>query len=407
MKGAFNISNIYTLLWCIYYYQGATTTEASTIGRVSLMVALMISFYYLYLCLAKLWLPRLLKALNWLLLLFTLYGAYRLIPGTEVKMGGVTIARIDYLKNIYISILPIYTYYYFTVKGYIDKQWFMKWSIVFIGIAIYSFYGYQLKRYSEFFGFNDFSITNNTAYLFVAILPALVFYKRYPYVQYPLFFLVSAFTLFGVKRGALLILFMCLFFYIQKSRTRETSKANFFYFIIVAVFVIYGITELLHFYETNEYLQLRTEETIGGESSHRDELYSGVISYYFNQTNILCLFLGNGANATITIAGKNAHNDWLEILINQGFIGLCFFTYYWYVFFITCKKAYRKGKTDEMGLALIFVFIICFTKTLFSMSINDMNVFITSVLGFCLYNIEGSDNYYKTIRSNGKFISKD
>ena len=113
-----------------------------------------------------------------------------------------------------------------------------------------------------------------------------------------------------------------------------------------------------------------------------------VVSIFSDHANLLAFLFGNGANATITIVGKNAHNDWLEILINQGLVGGLLFAYFWYVFFRTCKIAYNRGKTDEIGLSLTIIFIICFTKTFFSMSITDMNIYMTSVLGYCLCRMQ-------------------
>lgn len=394
MKNRLSISNVYTILWCIYYFEGATTIEGSMLGRLSLMGALTISFYYFYLCLTKLKLPRFFKALNILTFMLFVYGAYRLIPGTEVKMGSTTIARFDYLKNILMSILPIYAYYYFAAKSYIDKKWLMRWSLIFTALAIYSFFGYSMKRFSTYTTFSDLGsldFTNNTAYLFVYILPILFFFRKQPFIQYVLFFGVAAFTFFGMKRGAIIIMVVCMMFYILKSRSQMSSPMKLLSIIIAMLFIAFGVSEFFSFYSQNDYFQLRTEGTMLGESSHRDELYSNLYAYYINQPNIVNILLGNGANATIAIVGKNAHNDWLEILINQGAIGFLIFLNYWYVFFLTCKKAYRNGKPDEIGLAIIAVFFICFFKTFFSMSINDMNIFITSALGFCLYNLEISN----------------
>ena len=394
MKDKLNTCNLYTLLWCIYYFEGATTTEGSMLGRLSLFGALAISFYCFYLCLTKLKLPRYFKGLNTLVFMLSVYGAYRLIPGTEVNMGFTTVARFDYLKNILMSILPIYAYYYFAAKGFVDRKWLMTWSLIFIALAIYSFFGYSMKRFSTYTTVSDLGsldFTNNTAYLFVNILPILFFFRKRPIIQYSLFFGVAAFTFFGMKRGAIIIMVVCLLFYMLKSRSKMSSRTKYLSLIISILFIAVGVNEFLSFYSQSDYFQLRTEETVMGESSHRDELYSTLFSYYFNQPSIVSILLGNGANATITIAGNPAHNDWLEILINQGALGFLIFLNYWYVFFLTCKKAYRKGKPDETGLALIAIFFICFFKSIFSMSINDMNIFITSALGFCLYNLEISN----------------
>ena len=394
----YNISNLYTLLWCIYYFQGATTTDGSLLGQISLFAVLSISLCCMFHCLANFKLPLFFKALHFLLIMFSIYGIYRLIPGTEIFLGKVAVPRHEYLKNILISLLPIYTYYYFTIKGYITEEWFRRWSWIFVGIAIYSFFSYSLKRFSteiEIDEVSDFDFTNNTAYIFLSILPALVFYRRYPFIQYLLFFLISTFVLFALKRGAIIIMLICLLFYFRKTKLKISAKAKFYYRVFVLLLVLIGVIGLYFFIKNNNFIIERYNDTVSGDSSGRDMLFSKLILYFFDQisifsdhANLLAFLFGNGANATITIVGKNAHNDWLEILINQGLVGGLLFAYFWYVFFRTCKIAYNRGKTDEIGLSLTIIFITCFTKTFFSMSITDMNIYMTSVLGYCLCRMQ-------------------
>jgi hypothetical protein len=92
-------------------------------------------------------------------------------------------------------------------------------------------------------------------------------------------------------------------------------------------------------------------------------------------------FFGSGANATLSISSLYAHNDWLEIAINQGVFGLIIYFFYWIMFFRECSS---KSYTPYARLAMQLLFIIYFMKTFFSMSYNDMTVGATLVLGYCL-----------------------
>lgn len=71
----------------------------------------------------------------------------------------------------------------------------------------------------------------------------------------------------------------------------------------------------------SDYFNHRIEQTLEGDSSNRDVIYGGLIIHFLDETNALKLFLGNGAQATLKIHGGFAHNDWLELLINNGIIG--------------------------------------------------------------------------------------
>ena len=56
-----------------------------------------------------------------------------------------------------------------------------------------------------------------------------------------------------------------------------------------------------------------------GGSSGRDELLTNSLDYYLNNESIIQQIFGLGANGTLSVAGNGAHNDWVELLVNQGF----------------------------------------------------------------------------------------
>ena len=129
------------------------------------------------------------------------------------------------------------------------------------------------------------------------------------------------------------------------------------------------------------YFQKRLEDSFEGNSSGRDKIYSAMLSFFWNETTPLQFLFGSGANATLRVARVYAHNDWLEIAVNQGLLGLMIYMIYFLIFF---KTVLSKRNNSSAKLALQLVFIICFMKTLFSMSYNDMNIGTTFVLGYCL-----------------------
>ena len=95
--------------------------------------------------------------------------------------------------------------------------------------------------------------------------------------------------------------------------------------------------------------------------------------------------LGSGANATINIAGNYAHNDWLEIAVNNGLIGIVIYVVYWISLFKTCRNAKLYPK---YYLILTTFIIIVFMETLFSMSYNSQPIYITSVLAWVLASLQ-------------------
>ena len=96
---------------------------------------------------------------------------------------------------------------------------------------------------------------------------------------------------------------------------------------------------------------------------------------------MLKTLIGNGAWATTKITWTAAHNDWLEILIDMGIMGVCFYVYYWYIFGKTILKS-QLPSLSRFGIMLVFLNM--FFKTIFSMSFTDMTFFHAIMLGLCL-----------------------
>ena len=82
---------------------------------------------------------------------------------------------------------------------------------------------------------------------------------------------------------------------------------------------------------TNEYFAYKMTEATDGASG-REDSYTFIWNYFLNKLdsgNYLNCIFGEGANASVRITGNYAHNDWLEILTNQGIFGIIIYSIYW------------------------------------------------------------------------------
>ena len=139
-----------------------------------------------------------------------------------------------------------------------------------------------------------------------------------------------------------------------------------------------------HEMTTSDYMMKRIDDTLAGNSSGRDNLYSFFWKYFTEQADFKHYLIGRGANGTLEIYYNYAHNDWLEIAVNQGILGVVVYAFYWLCFYKTWKHATNiDAKTILALTALIF-----FAKTMFSMSYNDMSYVSTSVLGYALATLK-------------------
>jgi len=298
--------------------------------------------------------PQYIKGLNILIILFSIYGFF-LIFNTEhltVKMIGVEVSKTTFLKNIYLSLLPIYAFYYFSKKKQLHIGLMQFWSIVFLVIAVVNFF-------------------------------ALILFNKKRVFQYLYLAICVVFIVIGMKRGAILASVIGIVWYLLFSFKRTNVKSRWGYVIFAIIVFIVGRFFISYMIETSDYFNLRIAQTVSNDNSGRSGLYSMFYEHFIHETNILRLLFGNGASATLIIGDNYAHNDWLEIAINHGVIGLIVYAYYWVCFF----RTWRKSKNyDEAYLAIGMIMIVYFAMSFYSMSYDGMSRGATMVLGYFLAN---------------------
>ena len=357
--------------------------SGTIISQGTLAVFLFLSAYYTLLCIKDIHIaPNYIKRLLSLVILFTIYGIlYYMSDRTYVITQGLAFTKVSkllYLKNIFISILPIFSFFYFGTKGWISESWIRRISIILIALSIFMFI---YRNYSFAIGdeYGRTEMTNNYGYNFVAIIPLLCFWKKNPIIQLGLTLLILVFIIISMKRGAILTGAICtLFFFV--SIFRSSSSWGKISLILLLAITFYLTSPIISKYIANsEYYQYRIEETLDGNSSNRNTMYSKAINHIFNESSLTQFFFGSGADSSIGILSNYTHNDWLEIGINQGLLGVIIYLLYFVSFYKLWRTDIEKGSLrDSLGLCLI----ICFMTTLFSMSYNSMFIPICICIGY-------------------------
>lgn len=392
-----NPFSFYLILWSTYLLQGLLYKEGSLLSQLLFLLIVSISIKHFITLINTHRKPALLTGLGVMLLLFTVYGVVLIIiNGFSVKFAHVELSSIDYLKGYFLSILPVFSGYYYTKRGFVDLELLKKWIPFFLIIGVLVYYRAETERIAMLLenGKIEESITNNAGYFILAILPcSLVYYKR-PVFQYMVVLFCVIFVLMSMKRGAIAIASVVLCFMIFTEFLRGSTKRKTVILIggmLVIYIVLYYIS---HYLIQNDYFIGRFEETLDGNTSGRDVLYSTLVSHIKNEMTVLDFFIGEGAMATVKIMGIYAHNDWLEIFVCHGVFGVSLFLYYWRSFLLTClnKKFHVLSRMTLMSYLIMY-----FMKTFFSMSIGDMTVFAGLMIGFALAN--GFETDTKTMES--------
>ena len=383
-----NRCDMFLVAWVLYYLQGIVYPEGGAISITLLGLNLLVSAN----CAIKVlqWRdnPVYFKGFNMLMLLFTIYGFALIISSPSTlyyPLSGKAMPSYNYIKSIYLSLLPIYPFYYYTKKGYLTAERLRIWGLIFLASVTMSYFRMQREALAQLVeeGSSDEEVTNNMGYLFISILPMLVIYRKKPLLQFAIFAFVMAFLIMGMKRGAIAIGFVSAIYFMWQLIKKSSGRVRFMFIFLSVAICVSVVYFFIHEMATSDYMQHRIESTLEGNTSDRDNLYQYFWNYFVNDANPIQFLFGRGANGTLEIYYNYAHNDWLEIAVNQGLLGLVVYALYYLGFYKTWKCAIN---TDAKTILALMLFIF-FAKTLFSMSYADMTFVATAPLGYSLATI--------------------
>ena len=372
MKNIFNVCNLYIGLWGVYYLQGIFYPFGSNIAKLTLLVVLTISLYYWGYVNINYKLPRPLKYLNVFICLLTIYALVYQLSGDFVSKisTGTTLTAFDNIKAFCSALLPVYALYAFVRKGYLNEKVLIYWFLIILLITTGQFVVYEEVMLSRSI-YNTDGLTNNIAYEFLAITPFLYFFRNKPVYMYSSALYIYTYIIWGMKRGAILIGIIALIIILFNHFKSSSFKKKIIISILSVVLIVILYQVLFELSANSSYFQYRLSKTMDGDSSGRDQYYQTFIDYFINQQDLGNLLIGNGTYSTVRLVGNLAHNDWFELLICNGLLGLFVYLSFWISLF-----KYKKTLKDPLAYNVINLFFIIFLlKTFFSMSYTSMGIF--------------------------------
>lgn len=394
-----NICNFYILICCFHTILWVFPNSQVRIAIIVLYLLLPV-YYFFQINITKT--SKYIKALNILFILLATYGLFLLISGVKISsIKSDDVRNITYLLNVCSSLLPFYAFYIFAKKGALTENSIRLWTLVFFVIAIWAYRHNQTVLLEETMTgrFTRDEITNNLGYSILALIPLTVFFAKKPIVQHALLASCVLFIMMSMKRGAILICIICVGYCILHNfKTHRNKRFNFRMLLLSVVFItaIFFITTNL--LNSSNLFNVRLQMTLEGNVNSRDEIASMMLKHLWNDASALELLFGGGAYNTLITTGRLAHNDWLEIAMNQGLLGIIVYVIYW----ITLIKTWFKTRSNQVyshGIALFI--IIFFTKTFFSMSYESIDFYSMLVLGYCMAFIDNKF-YLSTVDSNNE-----
>lgn len=400
MKKKFTSCDFFCIIALLCFLNGSLYAGGSALAQGFQLILIAMSMFYWYVANTQYKLPIFFKGLNVLLLLFTIYGVAVIIENpTWARHGTQT-----FLKQVYKSLLPIYSFYVFAKRDQFTIKKLKFWYMVFFILVVRSYYleDARLSSVIEESGTAYTSLTNNAAYRFVGVLPGLVLFRKKPVIQYSLMAVCAYFLISGMKRGAMLCGAVCLLWFIFSNYKVANNKQRRIILIVTIAIILLGVFYVNYMMETSNFFQHRVQQTKEGDSSNRDYIYGTLWQHFLNEENILRILFGNGVYSTVRFIGTPAHNDWLEIVTGQGVLGVFIYVIYWVCFFITWR---RSRKCPETFMIIGMTLICYFLSSCFSMSYDSVSRSAGMTLGFALASMSGKNLFIEeTGKSSAGFI---
>ena len=332
-----NKCNLYLAFFLLYYV--LTNFFRPFFLTTIVMYGLMsVSFYHFIYANLNFKLSRFFKALTILVFIFLFYGLLLALSDVRLFVREGEWRPVDnflYIKQITTRLLPFYSFYVYAKKGVLTEQNIKIWTAIFCLYVIALFVNHA-HYLSEIDVLGNGS-TNNFAYSFVSLIPIGLFVSQKKYTKLLFLWGCLIFILLSGKRGAIVcgLCSLVIFFFFQIKEFSFKKVFGILFGVAISVLLLsYTYNWVI---DSNLYFQSRIGKLRTGDIGHRSELYTTFINHFLNDDVFHQLF-GNGANATLIISNNYAHNDWLEILINQGVLGVIIYLFYFSSFFKELKR---------------------------------------------------------------------
>lgn len=334
-------------------------------------------------------LPVLLKATSLLLLMYFVYGSIFIVLSPDYYSSPT-----DYLKSFINSFLPLFLFYKYSEEGYLDEKRIRIYFLLFLCIVIPRFFRMQELALESLRkrGSSRTEITNNTGYLFVSLFPMLFFWYKNRIVQYAAMCILLLFVLMGMKRGAIAIAGICAIWFLWNNIKNASSRKHKYQTVAFGIIMIaLAVGAVAYQLTTSDYFQQRVEATKAGDSSARDQIYSGILDVIVNDDSYVHLFIGRGAYSTLRETNQLAHHDWLQTACDTGILGVAILMFFFFAFYKTAETSLKYIR-PEYKMCMMMLFFASFAKTWFSMSLEDMPIYVTMPMAYLTYHTYKKQN---------------
>lgn len=275
------------------------------------------------------------------------------------------------IGNIYVGLFSFPAMSSLARRGALRGSDFRNMIVLLTASSISSYLNAQANTLARL---NLDATTINASVVFAMLLPSALLLKSQK-LTFILTGICIFFLLNGAKRGniiASIIPLILLMIHLFK-KNRKTFWKRLAFLIVIVGTAIWVYDLIL----SNDYLLKRYHQTLSGNSSHRDVIYSTMWNLWSSKSDLWQFFFGYGYDGSILYGGlgRYAHNDWLEILVDYGLLGFLIYV----SIFVSMVPLYRQAKKGVFKQVILAITAVWFVKACVSMGFVGETMFILAL----------------------------
>ena len=259
--------------------------------------------------------------------------------------------QLDISKNfLLVGATYFSASYYFRTRILTNRQlqWF--WIIAII-LAIPLYYNYQEILVNNL---GRSTVTNNIGYLFLALFPMILASQR-SYKKLIAILVVSFFVFHSLKRGAIFLFVVSTVIYGLNSRGRTRNhRTNTYIKRFALVLLPLCLYYVLSIKASSLTLLAKLLARFNEQAGARPENYIALFNHLSSDIGARRTLFGSGSAATASITPEQAlaHNDWLEITVDFGFIGLILYAL-WFLTTVRLIHPFNGSRNSEAAILVL------------------------------------------------------
>lgn len=235
--------------------------------------------------------------------------------------------------------------------------WIKATYYVLIAMFYYSMANYRVVDSDEFIAFSDI-------YYPLALLPVVLLLTKPQRSLIPIIAIIAGIIVSG-KRGGLVVVALVAFIYyfIGNKRGRGRTFFMLLLFVVVAFFASYIIEYIDSSYGLHTIDRMENSMEDGGSGRLRRW---GRILDVLGVSSFWELLFGHGFGAVYDLVGGRAHNDFLEVFYNFGFMAFVFYILFYINLILLNFRQYKnkypnaKFLTCSIAVALVLAMVSFF-----------------------------------------------